>query len=267
MGIPQGLLTIFRAGVLFMIIVFLTALTVGGATILGTVLGFPCRTISHRFSDIILAFAAGVMLSAAIIGLILPALDYPQNGGIFICVLGILSGAACLSMIDRAVPHIHKLLGWEEEYSQNRKADKVLLFVAAMAIHNFPEGLAAGVSFGTGEVHTALLIAGGIALQNIPEGLVTVTPMLAAGIPSGKAFLCGASTGIIEIIGTILGYYAVTAVHAILPFALSFAGGTMLFVISDEMIPETHDHGNQRAATYSLLLGFCLMLISDVILR
>lgn len=110
------------------------------------------------------------------------------------------------------------------------------------------------------------MICSGIALQNVPEGLVTVTPMLAAGISPRKTFLCGAATGIIEIIGTFVGYYAVTLSVLVLPFFLAFAGGTMLFVISDEMIPETHDHGNERAATYSLLIGFCLMLITDVLL-
>ena len=135
-----------------------------------------------------------------------------------------------------------------------------------MAIHNFPEGLAAGVSLGSGDLKAAFLICSGIALQNVPEGLVTVTPMLAAGISPRKTFLCGAATGIIEIIGTFVGYYAVTLSTLVLPFFLAFAGGTMLFVISDEMIPETHDHGNERAATYSLLIGFCLMLITDVLL-
>ena len=150
--------------------------------------------------------------------------------------------------------------------AHNLHADKLLLFVAAMAIHNFPEGLAAGVSLGSGDLKTALLISGGIALQNVPEGLVTVTPMLAAGCSPRKTFLCGLSTGLIEVVGTFLGYYAVTLATAVLPFCLAFAGGTMLFVISDEMIPETHDHGNERAATYSLLIGFCLMLITDVLL-
>lgn len=244
--------------------VFLTALGVGGATMLGTLLGFFCKTISHRLGDIVLAFAAGVMLSAAILGLILPAVDC---GNLWVCLAGIFAGSGCLSLIDRLVPHVHHLIGATDELSQNhQQLDRVLLFVAAMAIHNFPEGLAAGVSFGTGSIPQALMIAGGIALQNIPEGLVTITPMLAAGIPPRKALLCGLFTGVIEILGTCLGYAAVTLVSAILPFSLAFAGGTMLFVVSDEMIPETHDHGNERAATYSLLLGFCLMMISDILL-
>lgn len=249
-----------------MLRVFLTALGVGGATILGTGLGFPCRKVSHRFSDIVLAFAAGVMLSAAILGLILPAIE-SANGGLAITICGILAGAVCMSLVDRAVPHIHKLIGWEADMAAHHlRADKLILFVAAMAIHNFPEGLAAGVSLGSGDTKAAMLIAGGIAMQNIPEGLVTVTPMLAAGISPQKTFLCGAGTGVIEMIGTFIGFYAVTLASAVLPFFLAFAGGTMLFVISDEMIPETHDHGNERAATYSLLIGFCMMLVMDVAL-
>ena len=247
-------------------LVCLTAFGVGGATILGTILGFPCKRISHRFSDIVLAFAAGVMLSAAILGLILPAIER-ESGGLLITLCGIFAGAGCISLVDRIVPHIHKLIGWEDDIqAHNLHADKLLLFVAAMAIHNFPEGLAAGVSLGSGDLKTAMLISGGIALQNVPEGLVTVTPMLAAGCSPRKTFLCGLSTGLIEVVGTFLGYYAVTLATAVLPFCLAFAGGTMLFVISDEMIPETHDHGNERAATYSLLIGFCLMLITDVLL-
>lgn len=250
-----------------MLLCLLTALGVGGATILGTTLGFPCKRVSHRFSDIVLAFAAGVMLSAAILGLILPAIEYEENGGLLIAICGILAGAFCISLVDRLVPHIHKLIGWEDDInSRNFSVDRLILFIAAIAIHNFPEGLAAGVSLGSGDYRAAFLICSGIALQNVPEGLVTVTPMLAAGISPKKTFLCGAATGIIEMIGTFIGYYAVTLASFVLPFFLAFAGGTMLFVISDEMIPETHDHGNERAATYSLLIGFCLMLIMDVLL-
>ena len=250
-----------------MLLCLLTALDVGGATILGTIPGFPCRKLSHRFSDIVLAFAAGVMLSAAILGLILPAISYEEHGGLIVTICGIFTGAGCISLVDRLVPHIHKLIGWEDDLSTHHlRSDRLILFIAAMAIHNFPEGLAAGVSLGSGDLKAAFLICSGIALQNVPEGLVTVTPMLAAGISPRKTFLCGAATGIIEIIGTFVGYYAVTLSALVLPFFLAFAGGTMLFVISDEMIPETHDHGNERAATYSLLIGFCLMLITDVLL-
>ena len=247
--------------------VLLTALGVGGATVFGALIGFAFRKMSHRFSDIILAFAAGVMLAAAVLGLILPSLDYGGKYGLIITVAGIFCGALCLNLVDKLVPHLHKLMGPDmENHSGNANLSKVLLFVTAIAIHNLPEGIAAGVSFGSENTSEALLIAGGIALQNIPEGMVIIAPMLAAGVSPGKTFVAAAFTGVIEVIGTLLGYFAVTIASAILPFALAFAGGTMLYVISDEMIPETHSHGSQQGATYALLAGFCLMLVSDVLL-
>ena len=247
--------------------VLLTALGVGGATVIGALLGFLFKGASHKFSDIVLSFAAGVMLAAAVLGLILPALDYGGAWGLPITVLGVFVGALCLNLVDKLVPHLHKLMGGEgEEPHRASKRSKVLLFVTAIAIHNLPEGIAAGVGFGAGDVTGALVIAGGIALQNIPEGMVIIAPMLASGISARRTFVCAALTGVVEVIGTLIGYFAVSLATAILPFALSFAGGTMLYVISDEMIPETHVHGNQRGATYALLAGFCLMLAVDVLL-
>ena len=250
-------------------LVLLTALGVGGATVFGTVLGFVFKKISHRFSDIVLSFAAGVMLAAAVIGLILPSLEYGGKFGIFYTIAGVFTGALCVNVFDRIVPHLHRLTGADQEQhpADTAKLNKVLLFVTAIAIHNLPEGIAAGVSFGSGDNAAALTVAGGIALQNIPEGMVIVGPMLAAGMKPGRTFLIAAATGVVEVLGTLLGYFAVTLSTAILPFALAFAGGTMLYVISDEMIPETHAHGSERGATYSLLVGFCLMLVFDVILN
>ena len=247
--------------------VLLTALGVGGATVVGSLIGFVFKNISHKFSDIVLSFAAGVMLAAAVLGLILPSVEYGGDWGLLITVAGIFSGALCLNLIDKVVPHLHKLVGGEpEEHRGNANLSKVLLFVTAIAIHNLPEGIAAGVSFGSDNVSEALIIAGGIALQNIPEGMVIIGPMLAAGISPRRTFLCAMVTGLVEVVGTLLGYFAVTVASAILPFALAFAGGTMLYVISDEMIPETHAHGEQRGATYALLVGFCVMLASDILL-
>ena len=236
--------------------VLLTALGVGGATIFGSVMGFAFKNISHRFSDIVLSFAAGVMLSAAVLGLILPSLSYGGRFGILITVAGIFAGALCLNLIDKLVPHLHRLMGTDTEEHRSSSLDKVLLFVTAIAIHNLPEGIAAGVSFGTEDTSQALMIAFGIALQNIPEGMVIIGPMLAAGVSPGKTFVCAFITGLIEIAGTLIGYWAVSIASAILPFALAFAGGTMLYVISDEMIPETHAHGGETCATYALLAGF-----------
>lgn len=246
--------------------VLLTALGVGGATVIGSIIGFLFKNISHKFSDIVLSFAAGVMLSAAVLGLILPALDYGGKFGILITVAGIFAGAICLNLIDKVVPHLHKLVGTDQEQHHNENLSKVLLFVTAIAIHNLPEGIAAGVSFGSDDISQAIMIAGGIALQNIPEGMVIIGPMLAAGVSRGRTFVCAMITGLVEVVGTLVGYFAVSVASAILPFALAFAGGTMLYVISDEMIPETHAHGSEQGATYALLVGFCLMLISDVLL-
>ena len=250
--------------------VLLTAMGVGGATLFGSIIGFAFKKISHKFSDIVLSFAAGVMLAAAVLGLILPSLEYGGKSGLIVTIAGIFVGALCLNLIDRLVPHLHKIVGGEETCCnpahENKNLSKVLLFVTAIAIHNLPEGIAAGVGFGSGDTTQALLIAGGIALQNIPEGMVIICPMLAAGVTPKKTFVCAAVTGLIEVFGTLIGYFAVSISTVILPFALAFAGGTMLYVISDEMIPETHSHGNERGATYSLLFGFCIMLATDFLL-
>ena len=247
-------------------LVLLTALGVGGATVFGSLIGFAFKKISHRFSDIVLSFAAGVMLAAAVLGLVLPSLEFGGKFSILITVAGIFAGALCLNLVDKLVPHLHKMVGVEDESHNNANLSKVLLFVTAIAIHNLPEGIAAGVGFGSDNDTQALLIAGGIALQNIPEGMVIIGPMLAAGVSPKKTFLLAMITGLVEVVGTLIGYFAVSLASAILPFALAFAGGTMLYVISDEMIPETHAHGAQRGATYALLVGFCVVLISDVLL-
>ena len=241
--------------------VLLTALGVGGATVFGSLLGFIFKKISHKFSDFVLSAAAGVMLCAAVIGLILPSLEYESFSPLLITTAGILCGAFFLNILDKLVPHLHRLAGVEQEdHPENSaKLNKVLLFVMAIAIHNLPEGIAAGVGFGTDNDAQALTIAAGIALQNIPEGMVIIGPMLAAGMRPGRTFLCAMMTGVVEVLGTLLGYFAVSISTAILPFALAFAGGTMLYVISDEMIPETH-HSETQGVTYAMLIGFCIML-------
>jgi len=251
--------------------VFWTALGVGGATVIGAVIGFLFKNITHKFSDIVLSFAAGVMLAAAVFGLIEPSFDYGNEAygpwwGILITVLGIFVGAICLNFTDKLVPHLHRMVGSEIEPHNNANLSKILLFVMAIAIHNLPEGIAAGVGFGSENTTQALIIAGGIALQNIPEGMVIIGPMLAAGVSKKRTFLCALATGLVEVVGTLIGYFAVSIAQVVLPFALAFAGGTMLYVISDEMIPETHAHGSERGATYALLVGFCLMFVMDILL-
>ena len=244
-------------------IVLLCAIGVGGATMLGAILGFVVRSITHRASDAVLSFAAGVSFGAAVLGLILPSLEYGGSFGVYIAVIGILCGAACVNLLDRALPVAHKFLGTDGGCA---RVDRILVFVMAMAIHNLPEGIAAGVGFGVGEVNAGIFIALGIAIQNIPEGMVIIAPMISAGVSPGKSLMCAIATGFVEVIGTFIGYYAVTVAEVILPFSLAFAGGTMLYVVSDDMIPETHADGNAHTSTYFLLVGFCLMLLLSVLL-
>lgn len=253
---------------LFMEIVLAAALGVGGSTMIGSVLGFLFKKASAKYGDIILSFAAGVMLAASIIGLVMKSLDYGGAWAPIYTVTGIFTGAVCINILDRFVPYLKKLAGISEgKLSDNSKRiDKVLLFVMAIAIHNLPEGIAAGVGFGSGDIAAALTVAGGIALQNIPEGMVIIAPMLASGMSKGRTLICAMGTGVIEIIGTFIGYFAVSLSETILPFFLAFAGGTMIYVISDEMIPETHQETTQKTA-YALLVGFCLMIVMDFYIK
>ena len=246
--------------------VLITALGVGMATVIGSIIGFAFKKVSHKFSDVVLSFAAGNMLAAAVIGLILPSVELGGKWGLLYAIIGIFAGAICLNLMDKLIPHLHRLAGVDSENHNNANINKVMLFVLAIAIHNLPEGIAAGVGFGTGDSGKALLIASGIALQNIPEGMVIIAPMLAAGISPRKTMVCAIATGVVEVIGTLIGYLAVNIATVILPIALSFAGGTMLYVESDEMLNETHAHGHERAATYSMIVGFCVMLVLDVLL-
>lgn len=238
-------------------LVILTALGVGGATVAGAVIGFFFKEASARFGSTILAFSAGVMLAASVFGLILPALESGGPYALLIALAGIFCGAICMDLLERLVSKLRP----EAEHH-----NKVMLFVAAIAIHNLPEGIAAGVGFGTGNAAGALMIAGGIALQNIPEGMVIIGPMLTTGMSAKRTFLYALITGLIEVAGTFIGYFAVTLATAVLPFSLAFAGGTMLFIICGDMIPQTCCGECGKTASYSLLSGFCVMLAFSVLL-
>ena len=240
----------------------LTAFGVGGATIAGVLIGFIFQKVPHKFNDAILSFAAGIMLAAAVLGLIVPSLE---EGNVWVTVIGVLTGAIFLNFADKITPHLHRITGIDQEtHSENQNTlNKVMLFVLAIAIHNLPEGIAAGVGFGSENISNAITVAVGIALQNIPEGMIIVSPLIMAGVSKWRVFLIASFTGFIEIVGTLIGFTAVSVASAILPFALAFAGGTMIYVVSDEMIPETHSHGYERMATYSLIFGFITMLIMD----
>ena len=232
----------------------LTAIMVGGATILGGGVGFLFRRTSKTFTDGMLSFAAGVMLAAAMVGLILPAVE---SGGVFISVLGLFLGAICVNLLDLPV----SFLSSGVDSSEVQRLRRVLLFVTAIALHNLPEGIAAGVGIGAGEEVDGFLIALAIALQNIPEGIIVSVAMIGVNIRPIKAFAIASLTGVIEIFGCFMGYFAASLSETFLPLVLALAGGTMLYVISEEMIPETHSEGSGRLSTYFLLIGFSLMLI------
>ena len=201
--------------------VLLTAAGVGGATVIGAAVGFIFKNITHKFSDIVLSFAAGVMLAASVLGLVIPSIEYGGDFGLLITVIGIFAGAVSLNLIDKLVPHLHRLAGVDIESHTATDLNKILLFVTAIAIHNLPEGIAAGVGFGSGDTAQAFLIAGGIALQNIPEGMVIIGPMLAAGVKPRRTFVLALMTGLVEVAGTLLGYLTVSVASFILPFVRS----------------------------------------------
>jgi len=215
--------------------------------------------VSDRLLDVMLGFSAGVMLAATSFSLIVPAIDM---SGPWVAVFGLVLGALVLHLIDRFIPHFHPTSGAEGPSS---KLSKVWLFVIAMTIHNFPEGLAVGVSFGTGNVAAGLVVATAIGLQNMPEGLAVALPLLREGYSRRKSLWYGTLTGLVEPVGGLLGVALVSIFHPILPWALAFAAGAMLFVVSDEMIPESHRKGFEREATFGLIAGFVIMMLLDCI--
>ncbi len=239
--------------------VLLAALGVGGATMLGTLGGFIFRRVIARHKNTVDAFSAGLMLVAAMLGLLEPALSH---GGIVIAILGILTGALSLVICDRLIPLFRQKKG----RGTKEEADRVFILVMAIAVHNFPEGMAAGVGFGQPDAGLAMLIAAEIAVQNLPEGMVIVGPMLASGVSVRKTVCFSCITALIEIMGAIFGYIAVEAAYAILPFTLSFAGGMMLYVIFDEMIPNSAQEKTRLWPSLSFLFGVCIMLIFDFVL-
>jgi ZIP family zinc transporter len=224
---------------------------------LGALPVFFVRRVSDRFQDAALGFAAGVMLAASAFSLILPALEI---GGIWKTVGGIILGTAFLVRAERLTPHLHWVTGIK---GPSTHLSRLWLFILAITIHNFPEGLAVGVGFGEGDLKSGIALAIGIGLQNVPEGLAVALPVLREKNTKAKAFLVALFTGLVEPIGGLLGISVVTFARSLLPYGLAFAAGAMLFVISEEIIPETHSRGNDRQATFGLILGFIVMMVLD----
>lgn len=235
-----------------MTVVFLTALMVGGATMLGAGMGFLFRQGSDRLRRRFLDLSAGIMLAAAILGLILPSAQYGGALGPVVTTLGVMTGAVAMEALEGLLPRLRRLAGVDADAPEG-----ALLFVAAILIHKLPEGLAAGVGFGTESLGEGLLIAGGIALQNIPEGMVVIVPMLHAGATPRRAVAWSLATAVTEAAGCLAGFWAVTLARAILPFCLAFAGGTMLLVLLTQMLPQARENRSEKW----VLAGFCGMLM------
>ena len=236
----------------------LIASTLAGlATGIGAIPVLFIKKISHRINDGMLGFAAGVMVAASCFSLILPALDF---GSIWDVVIGILAGVLVLAFIDSVLPHTHPGNSDLGQPSSNvwRRA---ILMIIAITLHNIPEGLSVGVGYGADQAGLGLVIAIAIAAQNAPEGLVVAAPLREQGVSLWKILLVVTATGLVEPIGALLGFMVVNIATGLLPFALAFAAGAMLFVVSSELMPETHGHGYERTATMSFIIGFLLMLI------
>ena len=240
------------------------ALLLGGASMAGSLIGFVVRRIPHKLNDIFLGFCAGMMLAAAIVCLALPAVEAVGEGGLWKVAVGIIAGAVIISLLDKLTPHLHNLTGLEpEQHEHNQTINRVLLFVIAIAIHKLPEGMATGVAYDASNIANADALSLTIALQNVPEGLVIVTPLLVAGIKAWRIAIVSVVVPLLEMAGVFIGYWIGSLSEVLLPPLMGVAAGAMLYVISDEMIPETHSHGYQKPATFALILGFIAMLFIE----
>lgn len=261
---------------------FLAGLFTWGCTIVGSAVVFFFKTVSRKLLDIMMGFAAGVMIAASFWSLLQPSIEYAKgNYGVWSwmpAALGFLLGGFFLRFIDAVVPHLHlskKDVSEAEslpEHSRNKLSKTALLFLA-ITIHNFPEGLAVGVAFGALSSNSspevfigAVGLALGIGLQNVPEGAALSIPIRTDGESRFNAFYWGSMSAIVEPIGAVLGAYAVMTMTAILPYSLSFAAGAMIFVVVEELIPDSQTNGNTDVATLGLMVGFVLMMVLDVAL-
>lgn len=245
--------------------IWISAAGLSLATVIGSIIGFGIKEVPHRWYDTILGFCAGIMLAASTIGLILPAAESAGLGRWWLILAGVVLGMLFLNLLDMVTPHLHKLTGLDEEtHRNNASINHILLFVMAIALHKLPEGMAAGVGFNSTETSDAWAVTLGIAIQNIPEGMVVIAPLLLAGVSKLRTFIISLSIALLEVVGVWIGYGIGSISEVLLPVMLAFAGGAMLYVVSDEMIPETHAHGYQKMATYSLILGFVSLVFLDM---
>lgn len=246
------------------VIGFLASILAGLATGVGALPALFLTKVSDRLFNSLLGAAAGVMLAATAFSLLVPGIDYGDQmwpgKGLWIVAAGMMIGALFLHYADERLPHLH--FDAVSDHSLD-SVQKISLFIIAITIHNFPEGMSVGVSFGSGDLNNGLVLSIAIALQNIPEGLAVALPLVGLGYNKWRAVTIATFTGLVEPIGGLLGITMVTLFQSILPIAMGFAAGAMLFVISEEIIPETHAKGRSRIATFSLMAGFIVMMVLD----
>ena len=242
----------------------LASLAAGAATGVGALPVLFTRDISQRVQDAMLGFGAGVMLAATSFSLLVPAVEAAGGGprGALVAAAGMSLGGIFLWLVDRYSPHEHFIKGPEGADPGNLR--RIWLFVIAITVHNFPEGLAVGVGFGGGNVAKGLSLAIGIGLQNMPEGLVVALALMTERYSRLEALGIAFATGLVEPVGGLVGAGLVTLASPLLPWGLAFAAGAMLFVISDEIIPESHRQGFEKEATFGVMLGFMVMMVMDV---
>ncbi|TDX52474.1 ZIP family zinc transporter [Orenia marismortui] len=245
-------------------------------TALGAGVVFFFKEVNRKFLDGMLGFAAGVMIAASFWSLLAPAIEMSENLGIpgwIPAVVGFLLGGVFLRFVDRYLPHLHPGLSQGKAEGVKTSWERSVLLVLAVTLHNIPEGLAVGVAFGavganlpSASLAGAIALAIGIAIQNFPEGTAVSVPLRREGLSPMKSFMYGQASGIVEPIAGVLGAAAVLLMRPILPYALSFAAGAMIFVVGEELIPESHQEGNSHIATAGLMLGFAVMMSLDVAL-
>ncbi len=236
--------------------------------LIGALAIVPWRNPTSRQLDTALGFAAGVMLAASFTSLILPGIEI---GGLIPVIIGMALGVAFLDRADAWVPHVHVLVTGRRRDDAaaggHGRMASVILFIVAITLHNMPEGLAVGVGFGSGRIPEAVALMLAIGLQNVPEGFAVAIAARNAGLGGlWYAAFVGARAGIVEIPLAVLGAWAVTFAEPILPYAMGFAAGAMLYVILDEIVPETHGNGHERLATLGTMVGLVVMLSLDVAL-
>lgn len=255
----------FLSGFNIIVVGIICSMGAGLLTGVGALPIFFRQDISKKLLDCLLGFAAGVMLAATSFSLIVPAIDKGGGGvrGATVTLIGIVIGSIFVDLIDRYFPDTNLYQGPSRNHANLKK---IWLFTLAITVHNFPEGLAVGVGFGDGNVSNGLNLAIAIGLQNMPEGLAVALPFLREGFTIGRAFLISLLTGLIEPIGGLIGVGLVHIARPVLPLCLSFAAGAMLFVISHEIIPETHKEQSSKLTTHSLIIGFVIMMFLDNVL-